>query len=187
VISISSGGHMSLTRGSARPGPSARDAYPKQRGGPRRGGERGPRTVRPWGGRPVPSFQEAYLHWARVSTTGGVLTTSVYDPKTRCRVSQSKLQHMRHGREQVLSPMTTVGISFFQARPAKRDAWVDDAQGEHGATRAGSPPRRNGPLARTLLTAVHPGRPPWSTRSGRSGRSARMWSSKATAPRFDSG
>jgi hypothetical protein len=29
-------------------------------GGPRRGGERGPRTVRPWGGEPAPFYKEAY-------------------------------------------------------------------------------------------------------------------------------
>ena len=44
----------------------------QERGGPRRGGERGPRTVRPWGGRPAPYTESlsafAALHSLRRAT-----------------------------------------------------------------------------------------------------------------------
>jgi hypothetical protein len=57
----------------------------KEGGGPRRGGERGPRTVRPWGGEPAPFYKEAYPFFAtphshRMATKNPCIRITTYTP-----------------------------------------------------------------------------------------------------------
>ena len=78
-------------------------------GGPRRGGERGPRTVRPWGGEPAPFYKEAYP-LTRLRTATG------WQPRTRA----TELQHICPDREQTFRPNVRPKRIFFARRPRLR-------------------------------------------------------------------
>jgi hypothetical protein len=76
-----------------------------EKGRPPLGGRAGAALrVRPWGGRPAPSFRKAYLHWALVSTT-----------EARIQRQPMELQHMPHAYEQVYRPMSMFPANIFTA------------------------------------------------------------------------
>jgi hypothetical protein len=66
------------------------------------GGESGGRVrVRPWGGRPAPFFEKAYLYWAVVSSTKAQT------------VSANGITTYPYYREKIYRPTSIPPVSFF--------------------------------------------------------------------------